>query len=256
MATVYRLQVYEGQMKPIRVMIVDDHPLMIEGVASVIATQGDLNLVCEASDGEEAVGRYHALRPDVVLMDLRLPGMSGLEAMRRIRQTHPEARIVVLTTYCGDVEALRAFEAGAQGYLLKSMLRAELLAAIREVHAGKRWIPARVAAALAGHVTAERLTGRELQVLGQVAEGLSNKAIGNALGISVDTVKAHIKSILVKLSANDRTHAVTIALRRGIMQVSPPENPEDIGTMTISEACRQAGSFSARIRNRLALFSH
>ena len=255
MAAFDRLQAAEGQMKPIRIMVVDDHPLMIEGVASVIATQGDLNLVCEAGDGEEAVGRYRALRPDVVLMDLRLPKMSGLEAMRHIRATHPEARIVVLTTYCADVEALRAFEAGAQGYLLKSMLRAELLTAIREVHAGKRWISARVAAALAEHVTAESLTCRELQVLAQVAEGRSNKAIANELGITVDTVKAHIKNILLKLGANDRTHAVTIALRRGIMQVSPPDGSQDIGTMRLSETCRRTRS-SARIRHRLALFSH
>jgi len=243
-------------MKPIRVMIVDDHPLLIEGVASVIATQSDLALVCEASDGEEAVDKYQAMRPDVVLMDLRLPKMSGLEAMCRIRETYPDAKILVLTTYRGDVEALRAFEAGAQGYLLKSMLRAELLTAIREVHGGRRWIPARIAAALAEHVTDENLTGRELQVLSQVAEGRSNKVIANELGITADTVKAHIKNILVKLRASDRTHAVTIALRRGIMQVSPLEGGDDVSPMSISETYQHSGSPASRSRNRLALFSH
>ncbi|PZP59175.1 MAG: DNA-binding response regulator [Pseudoxanthomonas spadix] len=206
-------------MDAIRVMIVDDHPLLIEGVASVLATQPDMALVCEASDGAEAVSQYQAMRPDVVLMDLQLPKVSGVESIRRIRDLDPAARLLVLTTYRGDVQALAALKAGAHGYLLKSMMRTELLIAIRQVYEGNRWIPPPVASALAAHMTEESLTRRELQVLRQVAEGRSNKVIALELGIAADTVKAHVKNILAKLSARDRTHAVTIAMRRGIMNL-------------------------------------
>ncbi|MFT3762298.1 MAG: response regulator transcription factor [Pseudoxanthomonas sp.] len=216
-------------MNQIRVMIADDHPLLIEGVASVLGTQEDMALVCEASDGCEAIDQYQAMRPDVVLMDVQMPRMDGIEAARQIRRLHPEARIIILTTYRGDVQALSALSAGAQGYLLKSMLRTDLLAAIREVVEGRRWIPAPVAKALAEHVTDASLTNRELQVLDRVAEGRSNKLIAHELGITPDTVKAHVKSILSKLQAKDRTHAVTIALRRGFMQMHAVEAGHEAG---------------------------
>ncbi|MCD9026793.1 response regulator transcription factor [Luteimonas sp. BDR2-5] len=211
-------------MRQIRVMIADDHPLLIEGVASVLDTQADMALVCEASDGYEAVAQFQAMRPDVVLMDLQMPRMDGIGATREIRRLCPDARVIVLTTYRGDVQALSALTAGARGYLLKSMLRAELLTAIREVFGGKRWIPALIAKTLAAHVTDETPTNRELQVLDRVAAGLTNKRIANELGIAPDTVKAHIKSLLAKLNASDRTHAVTIALRRGFMQLSAADD--------------------------------
>ncbi len=210
-------------MNQIRVMIADDHPLLIEGVASVLGTQDDMALVCEASDGCEAVAQFQAMRPDVVLMDIQMPRLDGIEAARQIRRLDPDARIIILTTYRGDVQALSAFSAGAQGYLLKSMLRADLLTAIREVVAGRRWIPPQIAKTLAEHVTDASLTNRELQVLDRVAEGRSNKLIAHELGITPDTVKAHVKSILFKLQAADRTHAVTIALRRGFMQMQALE---------------------------------
>lgn len=211
-------------MSQIRVMIADDHPLLIEGVAAVLGTQPDMELVCEASDGREAVAQFQAMRPDVVLMDVQMPHMDGIEATRQIRKLNPDARVIVLTTYRGDVQALSALAAGAQGYLLKSMMRAELLTAIREVVIGRRWIPTSIARALAEHVTDETLTSRELQVLDRVAEGRTNKLIANELGITPDTVKAHIKSILCKLRASDRTHAVTIALRRGFLRMQDMED--------------------------------
>ena len=201
-------------------LVVDDHPLLREGIAAVLATQPDMRVQAEASEGAEAVELYARLRPDVVLMDLQMPGMDGISAIRAIREQDPAARIVVLTTYQGDVQALRALRAGAHGYLLKSMLRRELVDTIRTVASGRRApIPAEVAASIAAHVVEDRLSPRETEVLRHVAGGLSNKRIGERMQISEQTVKAHMKNILSKLDANDRTHAVTIAVRRGIFDL-------------------------------------
>lgn len=204
---------------PIRLLAVDDHPLLRDGLAAVLDAQADMQLVAEAANGREALEQYRAHRPDVVLMDLQMPDMDGLDAIRAIRAEFPQARIVVLTTYKGDVQALRAFKAGAVGYLLKSMLRKELLDTIRQVHAGKRRIPPEIALEIAEHATDEALSSREIEVLQRVAVGDSNKQAGAKLGISEDTVKAHMKRILEKLGVRDRTHAVTLALRRGIIEL-------------------------------------
>jgi Response regulator containing a CheY-like receiver domain and an HTH DNA-binding domain len=204
---------------PIQVLVVDDHPLLREGIAAVLGTQPDMALQAEATEGAEAVELYRRHRPDVVLMDLQMPGMDGISAIKAIRAEDPAARIVVLTTYQGDVQALRAFQAGARGYLLKSMLRRELVDTIRMVHAGARRVPAEIADALAAHLGDDALSARELEVLRAVADGNANKAVARSLGISEETVKAHMKSILSKLGAHDRTHAVTIAVRRGILQL-------------------------------------
>ena len=209
----------ENNAHRIRVLIVDDHPLMREGIAAVIAGQSDMMLAGEASDGREAVTAYTALRPDVVLMDLRMPGMDGIEAITLIRAQHPQARIVVLTTYRGDVQVVRALSAGASGYLLKSLLRRELLDTIRDVHGGARRVPPEIAAGIAEHLSDESLSARELEVLQSVAAGNANKLVAAELGISEETVKAHMKNILAKLGARDRTHAVTIAIKRGIIEL-------------------------------------
>jgi two-component system NarL family response regulator len=209
----------QDQDSRIRVLIVDDHPLMREGIAAVISGQPDMISVGEASDGGEAVAAYAALRPDVVLMDLRMPGMGGIDAITRIRELAPQARIIVLTTYRGDVQVMRALSAGASGYLLKSLLRRELLDTIRDVHAGARRVPADIAVGIAEHLSFESLSGRELEVLQSVAAGNANKLVAAALGISEETVKAHMKNILAKLDARDRTHAVTIAIKRGIIEL-------------------------------------
>ena len=203
----------------IRVLVVDDHPLMREGIAAVIDGQPDMQLAGEASDGAEAVAAYAQLLPDVVLMDLRMPGMGGIEAIASIRATSPQARIIVLTTYRGDVQVMRALSAGASGYLLKSLLRRELLDTIRDVHAGARRVPAEIAAGIAEHISDESLSLRELDVLRSVASGNANKRVAVDLGISEETVKAHMKNILAKLAARDRTHAVTIAIKRGIIEL-------------------------------------
>ena len=205
---------------PIRIMLVDDHPLLREGVASVVERQNDMQLVAEATDGEQAIALYRQLQPDITLMDLQMPGVGGVEAIRTITGEFPHARIIVLTTYRGDVQALRALKAGAMGYLLKSMLRKELLDTIRQVHAGRRSIPPEIANEIATHVADDALSMREVEVLAQVAGGRSNKMIAAHMGISEETVKTHMKSILAKLDANDRTHAVTIALKRGILDVN------------------------------------
>lgn len=204
-------------MAPIRVLTVDDHPLLREGIAAVIEGQDDMTLAGEASNGAEAVARHRALRPDVTLMDVQMPGMNGIDAIRAIRAEYPDARIIVLTTYEGDALASRAIKAGAVGYLLKGMLRKDMLETIRAVHAGRRRIPAELAIELAHQHAADMLTDRETEVLQRVASGLANKAIADRLAISEETVKTHMKSIMAKLGANDRTHAVTIALRRGIL---------------------------------------
>jgi DNA-binding NarL/FixJ family response regulator len=204
---------------PIRVLAVDDHPLLREGIAAVIAGQQDMVLVAEAATGREAIERFREHRPDVTLMDLQMPEMSGIDAIVAIRSEFPGARIIVLTTYTGDAQAVRAFQAGASGYLLKSMLRKELLDTIRAVCAGKRRIPPEIAAEIAEHHTDDALTEREIEVLRLVAAGNANKIVAAELAISEETVKAHMRSILSKLAANDRTHAVTIALKRGIINV-------------------------------------
>jgi DNA-binding NarL/FixJ family response regulator len=203
----------------IRILTVDDHPLLRDGIAAVFSGQEDLTLVGQASDGREAVESFRQLRPDVTLMDLRMPDMSGIEAIAAIRAEFPHARIIVLTTYAGDAQAAAALKAGAAGYLLKNMVRKELIDTIRAVHAGKRRIPPEIATEIAEHVADDALTNREIQVLQRVAAGKSNKLIAVELAISEGTVKTHMKSILPKLDASDRTHAVMIALKRGILDL-------------------------------------
>jgi DNA-binding NarL/FixJ family response regulator len=203
--------------KTIKVLSVDDHPLLREGIAAVIQGEEDISLVGEATNGQEAIESFRMHRPDVTLMDLQMPVMNGIEAITAIRQEFPGARFVILTTYQGDVQALRAFKAGASGYLLKNMLRKELLETIRVVHAGRRRIPPEIAAELAEHVADDALTIREIEILRRVSVGTSNKIIASQLSVSEATVKAHMKSILSKLGANDRTHAVTIAMKRGFL---------------------------------------
>jgi DNA-binding NarL/FixJ family response regulator len=203
----------------IRVFAVDDHPLLREGLAAVIDNQPDMSLVALATSGAEAIQRYREHRPDVTLMDLRLPDVSGIDAMIAIRAEFPDARVMMLTSFGGDVEIERALRAGARGYVLKSLPPRELADAIRDVHAGRKRIPADVAAHLAEHVGEEGLTQRECEVLARVAGGLRNRDIGEELTITEETVKVHMRNILGKLGARDRTEAVTIALRRGIMQL-------------------------------------
>jgi len=203
--------------KQIRIMTVDDHPLLREGIAAVLHDEPDMVLVAEATNGDDAIRSFRQYRPDVTLMDIQMPGINGIEAMTAIRTEFPSARFIVLTTYQGDVQALRALKAGASGYLLKSMLRKELLETIRIVDSGKRRIPPEVAAELADHVADDALSEREVEILRRVASGNSNKLIAAQLDISEATVKGHMKNILSKLGANDRTHAVTIAIKRGII---------------------------------------
>jgi len=203
----------------IRILAVDDHPLLRDGIASVIEGQVDMQLVAEASNGVEAVELCLLHRPDITLMDIQMPLMNGIDATHSIRQAWPEARIVVLTTYKGDVQAQRAMAAGASGYLLKGMLRRELVDTIRSVHAGKRSIPIEIALDLAQRVNDAPLSPREVEVLQLVALGSSNKRVGLTLHVTEDTVKAHMKAILHKLGASDRTHAVTLGLQRGIIDL-------------------------------------
>jgi DNA-binding NarL/FixJ family response regulator len=203
----------------IRVFSVDDHPLLHEGLALVIRNQSDLLLVAEASNGRDAILRFREQNPDVTLMDLRLPDMSGIDAMIAIRSEFPEARIIMLTTFAGDVEIQRALQAGARAYVLKSMPPKELVEIIRQVHAGKKRIPPEIAANLAEHYSDEALTGREVEVLAQVAGGNRNRDIAEKLFITEETVKVHVKHIMEKLGAADRTQAVAIAVRRGIIQL-------------------------------------
>jgi DNA-binding NarL/FixJ family response regulator len=204
--------------KAIKVLAVDDHPLLREGIAAVIQGEPDMELVAEATNGQEAIECFRSHRPDVTLMDIQMPGMNGIDTITAIRNEFPDARFIVLTTYQGDVQALRAIRAGAQGYLLKNMLRKDLLDTIRIVNGGKRVIPPVIASNLAEHMVDDVLSDREIDVLRSVAAGNSNKLIAEKLAISEATVKGHIKSILSKLGANDRTHAVTIALNRGFIQ--------------------------------------
>ncbi len=207
------------QGSSIRILVVDDHSLVREGIATFIAGQPDMRLVAEASNGREAIHQFREHRPDVTLMDLQMPEMNGLDAIIAIRDEFPEARIIVLTTYKGDVQVLRALKAGGRAYLLKGLLRKELLETIRAVHAGEKRITPEIASQLAEHAVDDTLTSREIDVLRLLAGGNANKLIADQLSITEDTVKGHVKNILSKLGANDRTHAVTIALKRGIIEL-------------------------------------
>ena len=204
---------------PILVLTVDDHALLRKGMVGLVNAESDMKVVAEASTGLEATRQFKQHRPDITLMDLQLPDMSGIEAIIAIRQEFPEARIIVLTTYAGDAQVVRALKAGARGYLLKAEVNDELLDTIRSVHAGQRWIQPELAAGLAECAVREALTVREIEVLRLIATGHSNKEIGAKLFIGEDTVKRHVTNILGKLYANDRTHAVTIALKRGIIEL-------------------------------------
>ena len=204
---------------PILVLTVDDHALLRKGIVGLVNAESDMKVVAEASTGLEATKQFKQHRPDITLMDLQLPDMSGIEAMIAIRQEFPEARIIVLTTYAGDVQVVRALKAGARGYLLKADVNEELLDTIRSVHAGHRSIHPEVAAELAEYTGREALTVREIEVLRLIATGNANKEIGARLSVGEDTVKRHVTNILGKLDANDRTHAVTIALKRGIIEL-------------------------------------
>src|SRR3984885_5848156 len=203
----------------IRVCSVDDHPLMHEGIATVIRNQPDMLLVAEASSGTEAIQRFREHKPDVTLMDLRLPDMSGVDAMIAIRAEFPEARVIILTTFAGDVEIQHALQSGARAYVLKSTPPKELVEGIRQVNAGKKRIPPEIAANLAEHYSDEALTSREVEVLGEIAGGNRNRDIADKLFITEETVKVHIKHIMEKLGASDRTQAVAIGVRRGIIQL-------------------------------------
>jgi DNA-binding NarL/FixJ family response regulator len=203
----------------IRILAVDDHPLIRQGIVGLVADQADMQIVAEASNGREAIQQFRAHRPDVTLMDLQMPEMSGLDAIMAIRGESPEARIIVLTTYAGDVQALRAIQAGARAYLLKNALHKELLESIRAVHAGKKTASAEVSFQLAEHAADDALTPGEISVLRLIAAGNANKLIADQLSITEETVKGRVKNILSKLGANDRTHAAMIGLKRGIIEL-------------------------------------
>src|SRR5580658_2943817 len=203
----------------IRILCVDDHPLLREGIAALIENQSDMELIAEACNGREALESFRQHRPDVTLMDVQMPGMSGIDAISTIRSEFPEARFIVLTTHPGDILVSRALKAGARAYLLKSSVRKELLETIRAVHAGQKRVSPEVAAGIAEHATDSVLTPREIEVLRLVARGNANKEVAARLSLTEETVKAHIRSILGKLEANDRTHAVAIGVKRGIIEI-------------------------------------
>jgi DNA-binding NarL/FixJ family response regulator len=207
----------------IRILTVDDHPLLRNGIAALVNAEPDLKLVAEASNGKEAIDAFRVHRPDVTLMDLQMPEVDGLEGIEAIRREFPEARIIVLTTYSGDTRVLRALKAGAKGYILKGHVHKELLDTIRAIHAGQKRIPPEIATELADHATDDALTEREIAVLRLIANGNSNKQIADHLSIGEATVKSHVTNILSKLGANDRAHAVTIGLKRGIIELSLPQ---------------------------------
>ena len=203
---------------PIRILTVDDHPLFRNGIAALLATQPDMAMVAEASNGREAIQQFRAHRPDVTLMDLQMPEMNGLDALMAIRGEFPEARVIMLTTYSGDVQVMRSMQVGARAYLLKNLLDKELLGTIRAVHAGKKALSAEASYELAEHATDEALTPAEIEVLRLIAAGNANKQIAAQLSITEETVKGRVKNILAKLGANDRTHAAMIGVRRGIIE--------------------------------------
>jgi len=207
-----------SEAAPIRILSVDDHPLIRQGIAGLLAVQADMKLVAEASNGREAIQNFRLHQPDITLMDLQMPEVSGLDAISAIRGEFPEARIIVLTTYAGDVQALRALKAGARAYLLKNSLHKELMDTIRGVHAGKKALSAEVSFQLAEHATDDALTPAELRVLHLIAEGNANKEIAAELSLSEDTVKGQVRGILSKLGAKDRTHAAMIGFKRGIIE--------------------------------------
>jgi DNA-binding NarL/FixJ family response regulator len=208
-----------NQPGQIRILCVDDHPLLREGITAIIAGETDMRVVGEASDGVAAIDAFRRLSPDVTLMDLRLAGMSGLDAMIAIRAEFPAARIIILTSFEGDVEIQRALKAGARAYMLKSTDPQAMVEVIRQVHAGRKPIPADVAARLAEHFTDEPLTDREVEVLAQIATGLGNREIAEKLYISEETVKVHVRHIMVKLAVSDRTQAVAVGARRGVIRL-------------------------------------
>jgi DNA-binding NarL/FixJ family response regulator len=203
----------------IRILTVDDHPLLRKGIAALVNAEPDMKLVAEASNGQEAIESFRLHRPDVTLMDIQMPSVNGIEAISRIQGEFPDARIIVLTTYTGDAQVLRALKAGARGYVLKGHVHRELLETIRAVHAGQKRIPPEIATELAEHTADDELTSREIDVLRLIAAGNSNKLIADQLSIGEATVKSHVTNILSKLGANDRSHAVTIGLKRGIIEL-------------------------------------
>lgn len=208
-----------SEMRKTRILTVDDHALLRKGIAALINSEPDMELVAEGSNGHEAIAAFREHLPDVTLMDLLMPEMSGIECIVAIRRDFPNARIIVLTTYPGDVQVLRALKAGAQGYLLKGQVNRDLPEVIRAVHSGKKGIPPEIAVELAEHTAQDDLSSREIEVLSLIAAGNANKQIGGQLRIAEETVKSHITNILAKLHANDRTHAVTIALKRGVIRL-------------------------------------
>lgn len=205
--------------RKIRILAVDDHPILRQGIAGLIADESDMTLVAEATNGREAIQQFRTHHPDITLMDLQMPEMNGLDAMLAIRGEFPDARIIVLTTYTGDVQARRALQAGARAYLLKNSLHKELLDTIRAVHAGRKTLSPEVSFELAEHAAEETLSPAEVRVLRLIADGNTNKQIATQLSVTEDAVKGQVRNILSKLSANDRTHAVTIALKRGVLEL-------------------------------------